>query len=108
MNRGHDGDAKIDQAAAITHAESAILRNPAFGDIQFRHHFDASNKILDWNSRARGAIACLEHTVNAVLHHHGIVAAFNVDVRLALRSSPAKMIESTSRIMGLTSLSSTR
>ena len=86
VNRRHDGDAEIDQASAIAHAEAAVLGNATLSDIQFRHHLDAGNKIgLELASQRRHGL--LEHTVNAILHHHGIVSALNVNVaRSSLQS----------------------
>ena len=45
MNGRHDGDAKIDQPAFVAHAEAAVLRNAALGDIKLAHHLDAGRMV---------------------------------------------------------------
>ena len=82
MDRRHDGNAEIDEAAFVAHAEAAVLRDAALGDIQLAHHFDARKNrgVPVLGERLHGV---LQNAVNAVLHHHFGVARFDVDVARA-------------------------
>ena len=79
MDGGHDGNAEIDEAALVAHAEAAVLRNAALGDVQFAHHLDArKNRGMPFLGDRRHGV--LQHAVNAVLDGHFDVARFDVDV----------------------------
>ena len=82
VDRGHDGHAEINRAPAVAHAEAAVLRDAAFGDIQFRHHLDAGDEV-GLKLPRQGGHGLLQHAVNPELHHHGVVAALDVDVTRA-------------------------
>ncbi len=79
MDGRHDGNAEVDETAFVAHAEAAVLRDAALGDIQFAH---------DLNARKDGGVpflgqrlhGVLQHAVNAVLHDHFGVARFDVNV----------------------------
>ena len=81
VNRGHDGDAEIDGALriAVFHAEAAVLRYAALGNVQFAHHLDARNdgRVMLFADRRHGLG---EHAVNAELDAHRIVAGLDVNV----------------------------
>ena len=79
VNGRHDGDAEIDEAAFVAHAEAAVLRHAALGDIQFAHDLDARKNggVPVLGERLHGV---LQDAVNAVLHHDFGVARFDVDV----------------------------
>ena len=75
----HDGNAQVDEAAFVLHAEAAVLRNAAFGDVQIAHNFDTGDDrgVPFLGDRLHGV---LQHTVNAVLDGDFLVAGFDVDV----------------------------
>ena len=79
VNGGHDGDAEIDQAALVAHAETAVLRDAALGDIQLAHHLDARNDggVPVLRDRRHGV---MQHAVNAVLDGHFLIARLDVNV----------------------------
>ncbi len=79
MDRGHDGDAEVHEAALVTHAEAAILRNATLGDIELAHDFNARKNggVPFLGERLHGV---LQDAVNAVLHDDFGVARFDVDV----------------------------
>ena len=64
------------------HAETAVLRNAALGDIELAHHLDARKNrgVPFFIERLHGV---LQNAVNAVLHDHFGVARFDVDVARA-------------------------
>src|ERR1019366_6678983 len=79
VHRGHDGDAEVDGAAEIAHAETPVLRDPALGNVQLAHDLDARDDggmVL----LGDGLHGLLQHAVNAVLDDHGVVARLDVDV----------------------------
>src|SRR5205807_8841812 len=43
VDAGHDGDAKIDGAIVVAHAEAAVLGDAALGDVELAHHLDAGD-----------------------------------------------------------------
>ncbi len=43
VNGGHDGNAEIDEAGFVAHAEAAVLGDAALSDIEFAHDFNARN-----------------------------------------------------------------
>jgi hypothetical protein len=77
---GHDRDAEVDVAALDAHAEAAVLRDALLGDVQLGHDLDAADdrRVVLLGDRLHGR---LEHTVDAVLDHHLVVAGLDVDVR---------------------------
>ena len=79
MDGGHDGNTEIDQAALIAHAETAVLRDAALGDVELAHHLDARNDggvpVL-----GDGRHGVMQHAVNAVLDGHFLIARLDVDV----------------------------
>ena len=82
VNRGHDRDAEIDQAALVAHAETAVLRHAALGDIQLAHDLDARNDrgvpvLRD------GRHGVMQHAVDAVLDDHFLIARLDVDIARA-------------------------
>ena len=79
MDGGHDGDAEIDETAFVTNAETAVLRDAAFGDIEFAHDLDARNDggmpvLRD------GRHGVVQHAIDAVLDGYFLVSRFNVNV----------------------------
>ncbi len=82
VNGRHDGDAEIDQAALVAHAETAVLRDALFGDIQLAHHLDARNdgRLPILRDRRHGVV---QHAVDAVLDGHFLIARFDVDIARA-------------------------
>ena len=79
VNRGHDRDAEVDQAALVAHAEAAVLRHALLGDVELAHDLDAAQNgaVMLARNRRHGR---LQHAVDAVLHDHRIVVRFNVNV----------------------------
>ena len=51
VDGGHDGDAEVDQAALVAHAEAAVLGHAALGDVELAHDLDAAR---GWWCGARG------------------------------------------------------
>ena len=80
MYGGHDGDAEVDQPSLVAHAEAAVLRHAALGDVQLAHDLDAGEDRLVVLARD-GRHCLLEDAVDAILHHQAVVAGFEVDVR---------------------------
>ena len=82
MDRRHDGDAEIDQPALIPHAEAAVLRHAALGDVELAHDLDARNdgRMPVLGDRRHGVV---QHAVDAVLDGDFLVARFDVDVARA-------------------------
>src|SRR5689334_19855090 len=76
---GHDGHAQVDVAAFILHAEAAVLRNAALGDIQFAQDFYAREhgRMMFLGDGLHGV---LQDAVDAVLHGHFRVAGLNMDI----------------------------
>ena len=79
VNRRHDGNAEIDEAALVTHAEAAVLRDAALGDVQFAHDLDARKDrgVPFLGDRGHGV---LQHAVNAVLDDDFDVRGLDVNV----------------------------
>src|SRR4029077_16473957 len=82
VNRGHDRYAEVDGAPVVFHAEAAVLRHTPLGNIQFPHDLDTGNhrRVVFFADRRHGL---RQHTVNAELDDHRIVAGLNVNVRSA-------------------------
>src|SRR6185503_14432760 len=79
----HDGDAEIDQPAAVLDAETAVLRHAAFRNIQLAHDLDAGNDggVMFLGHRLHGQS---QHAVNAILYDYRIAFRLNVNVTGAL------------------------
>ena len=79
MDGRHDGDAEIDQAVLVAHAETAVLRDAPLGDIELAHDLDARNDggvpVL-----GDGRHGVVQHAVDAVLDGHFLVARFDVNI----------------------------
>src|ERR1035437_3240098 len=79
VDGGHDGDAEIDQAVLIAHAEAPVLRDALFGDIEFAHHLDARDDgALPVLGDGRHGI--VKHAIDAVLDGHFLIARFDVNI----------------------------
>ena len=82
VDGGHDGNAEIDQAVLVAHAEAPVLRHALLGDIQFAHHLDARNDgglpVL-----GDGRHGVVQHAIDAVLDGHFLIARFNVNIARA-------------------------
>ncbi len=79
MNGGHDGDAEVDEAALVAHAEAAVLGHAALGDVELAHDLDAAQDggvVLARDGRH----GRLQHAVDAVLDDHRIVVGLDVNV----------------------------
>ncbi len=75
----HDRDAQIDFTAFCQHFETAILRNPAFRNVEFGNHLDARQDLI----RQIAAIQALDHAQNAVQTIFDVQAlrlGFEVDI----------------------------
>ena len=76
--RGQRGNAQIHFAAHGLNLDAAILRQPAFGDIQFRHQLHARNQrrfhFLGWR------ILFIQHSVDAVPDAKYLVERLNVNI----------------------------
>jgi hypothetical protein len=80
MHGGHDGDAEVDEAALVAHAEAAVLRHAALGDVEFAHDLDARQDGLVVLA-GDGGHGLLQHAVDAVLDHDtAVVVCLEVDV----------------------------
>src|SRR5690242_9136430 len=79
MDGRHDGHAEINRAPAVADPEAAILRHAPFSNIEVCHHLDAADhvRLMLVGKRVHGL---LEGAVDAVLHHHRIVTALEMDV----------------------------
>ena len=79
VNGRHDGNAEINGAAAVADTEAAVLGDAPLGDVELRHNFDACDEVrLEFPRQRRHGF--LQHTVNAILHGDGVVAAFDMDI----------------------------
>ena len=79
VNRRHDGDAEVDEAAFVANAEAAILGDAALGDVEFAHYFN-SGKDGGVPFLGEGLHGVLQDAVDAVLDDDFGVAGFDVDV----------------------------
>src|SRR6185437_6286948 len=43
VDGGHDGNAEVDQPAAVLHAETTVLRHATFRDIQLTHYLNTGD-----------------------------------------------------------------
>src|SRR5208283_3630264 len=79
VDRGHDGNAEVDGAATVFHAEAAVLGHAALGNIEFAH---------DLNGRNDGGVVLLadgrhgagEHAVDTKLDDHRVVPRLDVNI----------------------------
>src|SRR5713101_7183640 len=76
---GHDGDAQIDVAPLVFHAEAAVLGNTALGDVQIAQHFDAREH-RGMPLLGDGLHGVLQHAIDTVFDGHLGVSRFDVDV----------------------------
>ena len=76
---GHDGDAEVDGAPVVAHAEAAVLRHAPLGDVEFGHDLDTRDDggVMLLRDRFH---RLLQHAVDAVLDDDRIVASLDVDV----------------------------
>ena len=82
VDGGHDGNAEVDGAAAVADAETAVLRDAPLGDVELGHDLDARDEVrLELARQRRHGL--LEHAIDAVLHHHRVVPALDVDIARA-------------------------
>src|SRR5277367_6008823 len=79
VDGGHDGDAEVHEAAFVAHAEAAVLRDAALGDIKLAHDFDAGED-GGVPFLGEGLHGVLQHAVNAVFDDDFGVAGFDVNV----------------------------
>ena len=79
INRRHDGNAEVDEAALVAHAEAAVLRHALLGDVELAHDLDAAENGAVMLARD-GRHGFLQHAVDAVLDVHRIVVALDVNV----------------------------
>src|SRR5277367_553654 len=79
VDGGHDGNAEIHEAAFVAHAEAAVLRDAALGDIELAHYFYARKDggVPFLGERLHGV---LQAAVNAVFDDDLGVARFDVEV----------------------------
>src|SRR6266851_4972705 len=79
VTRGHDGNAQVDKAALVLHAEAPVLRDAALGNVQVAEHLDARNH-RGMPFLGDGLHGVLQHAVDAVLHRYFRVARLDVNV----------------------------
>src|SRR5271156_1623440 len=79
VDGGHDGNAEVHEATFVTHAEATVLRDAAFGDIEFAHDFNA-RKNGGVPFLGEGLHGVLQDAVNAVFDDYFGLARFDVDV----------------------------
>ena len=81
----HDGNAKVNEAAFVLDAETAVLRDATFRNVQIAEHLDARNDGRMPVFR-NGRHCVLQDAVNSVLHGDFSVTCFNENVaRAALK-----------------------
>ena len=80
VNRGHDGNAEVDGAAAVLHPEAPVLGHAPLGNIELAHDLDTRNhgRVMFLADRRHGL---REHAVDAELDDDRVVAGLNVNVR---------------------------
>ena len=78
MHRGHDGNAQIKILAGHLDAHAAVLRQPALGDVEAGHDFEARGQRQLHLLGRRGGVH--EHAVHAVTQAHAFFKRLNVDV----------------------------
>src|SRR5579871_100701 len=78
----HDGDTQVNKAAFVFHAEAAVLRNTALGNVEIAEHLDARNdgRMPVFGNGRHGV---LENAVNTVFDGDFAVTRFNVNVACA-------------------------
>ena len=82
VNRGHDRNTEVDRPAFVSRLETAVLRYPPLGNIQFRHDFDTRNNrgvmlLRDWRH------CFVQRAVNPILDAHFRISGFNVNITRA-------------------------
>src|SRR5437764_6991533 len=79
VNRGHDGNTEIDGTAVVFHAETAVLRHAALGNVQLTHDLHARNDggvmLL-----ANGRHGLGKHAINAELDGDRIITSLDVNI----------------------------
>ena len=95
----HDRDAQIDEAALVPHAEAAVLRDAALGDVEIAHHLD-TGKDRGVPFLREGCMACCRTPSMRYLTATSASRA-SMWMSLARRSSAVKMMVSTRRTTGL-------
>ncbi len=79
VDRRHDGDAEVDGAPVVAHAETAVLRHAALGDVELAHDLDARDD-GGMMLLGDGLHGLLQHAVNTVLDDHRVVAGLDVNI----------------------------
>ena len=77
--RRQGGDAHVQTLAAQCQIHAAILRQPAFGNVQSRHHLDAADQHR--RHTGRQAVHLLEFAIGAHPHHQRAFERLDVNVR---------------------------
>src|SRR6266851_396299 len=79
VTSGHDGDAQIDVAPLVFHAEAAVLGHAPFGNVQIAKHFDAREH-RGMPFLGDGLHGMLQNAIDAVFDGDFRVPCFDVDV----------------------------
>src|SRR5712664_103001 len=79
MTGGHDGNAQIDVAPLVFHAEAPVLGNTALGDVQLAQYLDARQH-GGMPFLGNGLHGVLQHAVDTIFDGHFGVTRFDVDV----------------------------
>ena len=79
MHGRHDRNAEVNVTPFVAHAEPAILRHAALGNVEFRHDLDARDQGLVVGE-IDGIDFLIQRAVDAVLDLHFGVARFDVNV----------------------------
>ena len=79
VNRRHDRNAEVDGAPVVVHAEAAVLRHAALGNVELAHDLDTRNdgRVMLFADRRHGLC---QHAVDAELDDHRVVAGFDVNI----------------------------
>src|SRR5579885_2581171 len=77
--RGHDGNAKVNEAALVLDAEAAVLRNTAFRDVEVAENLDAGDD-CGVPFLGDGLHGVLENAVNAVFDGDFGVARLDMNI----------------------------
>src|SRR5882757_2746181 len=79
VTSGHDGDAQIDVAPLVFHAEATVLGHAPFGNVQIAEHFDAREH-RGMPFLGDGLHGMLQNAIDAVFDGDFRVPCFDVDV----------------------------
>src|SRR6476646_6606815 len=79
MDGRHDGNTEINVAALIANAESPVLWNTTFCDIQLGHHLDTRDQSLMESEIDRIDFG-VERSVNSILYLDLSVTSFDVNI----------------------------